>query len=269
MGFYITDQTQDRGPRAAEPPWGPKPSRGPIREVISGYRFYNPDLGRWINRDPVEERGGVNIYVFAHNNAADYLDLLGLYQFEIPLPEINTPKISLLLFWIKIKVEGEWTISVDANVSENECPTKIPSNIDPVFDVKGYDNEGFGVNAKFGAEGDNFKAIVGYKVGISTSGNNALEQLWNLSFDKGSYQDIEVELQKWIPEFKYKQYKTPCACVNAKLSVDVEGEMGIYSGRALVAALVAGAVVEPSPVAEAGLASAAASLATMPEIFEQ
>ncbi len=27
-----------------------------------GYRFYNPDLGRWVNRDPIGERGGLSLY---------------------------------------------------------------------------------------------------------------------------------------------------------------------------------------------------------------
>ena len=77
MGFYITDETRNRGPRAAAPPWGPKPARGPIREVISGYRFYNPNLGRWINRDPIGEYGGINVYIYNLNNSIDGWDYLG------------------------------------------------------------------------------------------------------------------------------------------------------------------------------------------------
>jgi len=77
MGFYITDEPRNRGPRAAEPPWGPKPVRGPIREVISGYRFYNPDLGRWESRDPIGEVGGINLFVFVGNRAIYEYDLLG------------------------------------------------------------------------------------------------------------------------------------------------------------------------------------------------
>ena len=33
-----------------------------------GYRFYHPVLMRWLNRDPVEETGGMNLYVFCANN---------------------------------------------------------------------------------------------------------------------------------------------------------------------------------------------------------
>lgn len=29
-----------------------------------GYRYYNPEMGRWLNRDPIEEEGGLNLYGF-------------------------------------------------------------------------------------------------------------------------------------------------------------------------------------------------------------
>ena len=42
-----------------------------------GYRFYAPVLGRWINRDPLKEVGGINIYGFVQNNAVNFTDPLG------------------------------------------------------------------------------------------------------------------------------------------------------------------------------------------------
>ena len=42
-----------------------------------GYRFYHPTLMRWLNRDPMEEDGGVNLYVFCANSGMRNLDLLG------------------------------------------------------------------------------------------------------------------------------------------------------------------------------------------------
>jgi len=42
-----------------------------------GYRYYDPELGRWVNRDPIEERGGGNIYGFIENRAVTELDYLG------------------------------------------------------------------------------------------------------------------------------------------------------------------------------------------------
>ena len=66
-----------------------------------GYRYYNPDLGRWVNRDPLGDRalrkmpfffkqpvlrayarflagGRNNIYCFVYNEPLDSVDLLGL-----------------------------------------------------------------------------------------------------------------------------------------------------------------------------------------------
>jgi RHS repeat-associated protein len=42
------------------------------------YRAYNADAGRWLNRDPIEEAGGNNLFRFVDNNPINYLDVLGL-----------------------------------------------------------------------------------------------------------------------------------------------------------------------------------------------
>ena len=39
-----------------------------------GYRFYSPALMRWLNRDPIEEEGGLNLYGFCGNNGACRFD---------------------------------------------------------------------------------------------------------------------------------------------------------------------------------------------------
>ena len=42
-----------------------------------GYRFYSPYLMRWLNRDPIEENGGLNLYGFCGNNGISNIDVLG------------------------------------------------------------------------------------------------------------------------------------------------------------------------------------------------
>ena len=42
-----------------------------------GYRWYGPGMGRWINRDPIEEEGGINLLVFVFNDALNGADYLG------------------------------------------------------------------------------------------------------------------------------------------------------------------------------------------------
>lgn len=43
-----------------------------------GYRYYEPRSGRWLNRDPLEERGGLNLYAFVGNDPLSQFDALGL-----------------------------------------------------------------------------------------------------------------------------------------------------------------------------------------------
>ena len=42
-------------------------------------RSYSPTLGRWLNRDPIEEEGCVNLFVFCVNNPLFYYDVNGCW----------------------------------------------------------------------------------------------------------------------------------------------------------------------------------------------
>jgi RHS repeat-associated protein len=42
------------------------------------YRAYDADLGRWLNRDPIGEAGGINLYGYVLNDPVNWLDLFGL-----------------------------------------------------------------------------------------------------------------------------------------------------------------------------------------------
>ncbi|MBK8267635.1 MAG: hypothetical protein IPK83_04760 [Planctomycetes bacterium] len=43
-----------------------------------GYRYYSPRLGRWVNRDPREELGGLNLHSFVANSIPNLVDPNGL-----------------------------------------------------------------------------------------------------------------------------------------------------------------------------------------------
>lgn len=42
-----------------------------------GFRYFVPVIGRWINKDPIEEQGGVNLYGFVRNDGIGKNDVLG------------------------------------------------------------------------------------------------------------------------------------------------------------------------------------------------
>jgi RHS repeat-associated protein len=43
-----------------------------------GYRYYDPVTGRWPSRDPIGERGGINLYGFVGNDGVNKWDIYGL-----------------------------------------------------------------------------------------------------------------------------------------------------------------------------------------------
>ncbi len=48
-----------------------------------GFRFYSPGLGRFINRDPIGEAGGLNLYGFVGNSPTNRVDPFG-EKWQIP-----------------------------------------------------------------------------------------------------------------------------------------------------------------------------------------
>ena len=49
-----------------------------------GHRYYQTDMGQWVSRDPIGEKGGHNLYGFVWNDGINYSDFLGLalYAFD-------------------------------------------------------------------------------------------------------------------------------------------------------------------------------------------
>ena len=52
-----------------------------------GFRYYKASTGDWLNRDPIEERGGLDIYGFVKENPLSFVDLTGLaYSYSEAAP---------------------------------------------------------------------------------------------------------------------------------------------------------------------------------------
>ena len=48
----------------------------------SAQAFYNQSTGRWLSRDPIEEKGGKNLYGFVGNDSINHFDKLGLAKWS-------------------------------------------------------------------------------------------------------------------------------------------------------------------------------------------
>jgi RHS repeat-associated protein len=55
--------------------------------VYYGHRYYSPSVGRFINRDPIEEAGGLDLYGFCLNDPVDKWDVLGQKDGNTQRPE--------------------------------------------------------------------------------------------------------------------------------------------------------------------------------------
>ncbi len=98
-----------------------------------GYRYYNPETGRWPSRDPIEEKGGANVYSFVNNQSTNSFDMLGLYTIADATNSLTRPpgytmrpparQVTMQeIFdeWYRLeKTRGKWWTSLP------QCPRRI------------------------------------------------------------------------------------------------------------------------------------------------
>lgn len=76
--------------------------------------YYSPDTGRWTTRDPLEEKGGVNLHAFCENDPVNSCDILGLSKYwdaylgyDAYGPQEVWEKVGGGLYWLHLTNEGD------------------------------------------------------------------------------------------------------------------------------------------------------------------
>ena len=98
-----------------------------------GYRFYASTLGRWLNRDPMEEYGGENLYAYVLNNGLIRVDSYGLFGNCYAL---GTPRASHGLDWELWKIVPD-IAPLSATISPSAAYLVILRGIDVVWRLQG------------------------------------------------------------------------------------------------------------------------------------
>jgi RHS repeat-associated protein len=163
-----------------------------------GFRYYDPQTGRWPSRDPIEERGGLNLYVFVLNNPINSWDLLGLTDDECQKYYIGTCERSLA---------GRY-INMPTKVGEVKIPQSIRARVERLINEDlGHHDVGFLIVE----EDDNQEVdlVIGFFADdFKEAGIGALKELafhlvpWETSWDNAG----------WVPgTIKRSSNHGPCS----------------------------------------------------------
>jgi len=158
--------------------------------VYYNYRYYSPELGRWLSRDPIEELGGNNLYSFCYNDAISNLDtngegviILGVLIAAIilwghgdiyePDQEIDPIKFLELILTKKRELKQEAPIIYKETKMESlfRSLMKVMAN----NHMKYYANPGSGAVAQF--EGAYFTISGTMRIPLSTSVDTILHEI--------------------------------------------------------------------------------------------
>jgi RHS repeat-associated protein len=108
-----------------------------------GYRYYDPLTGRWPSRDPIEERGGINLYGFVSNTSLNMIDYLGMlvesssfgagfasvdFSISMSCTEASLLDIQVTAYSAILLIGYEWDVSGNVinevpTATTNECTT--------------------------------------------------------------------------------------------------------------------------------------------------
>ena len=80
MPYTFTSETQNAVP--GKPLATPKTHTPGSRVKNLGYRYFQPETGRWLSRDPIGEVGGRNLYSLGGNRPVDRVDAFGLWPWS-------------------------------------------------------------------------------------------------------------------------------------------------------------------------------------------
>jgi RHS repeat-associated protein len=134
MGYFLTTEAETAVPAKSHA--SPKTHTPLPRLQERGLRFYSSGIGRWVNRDPIGETDGRNVFAFVANDPVGVLDLLGetliVIDPDAPVLTYSTRMIDAdpcgAFMWIvawhlsKSSAKGGWVVQrVNTSAAAVDC----------------------------------------------------------------------------------------------------------------------------------------------------
>jgi RHS repeat-associated protein len=179
-----------------------------------GKRYYSPSLGTFVNRDPIEEAGGANLYAFVSNNVTNSWDYLGLSEVDGQenkqswLKEIAQKLKDLMIGKSEEKTEEEKPRAERPNLEKERAetdPGKAATDNTGQANIIGPGSEGAGVSSPDGA-------LTGAAQSAPASGNDSLSYArkfhmtfaFERGFDKKKALTFVGNMQKVVDAYSIK-----------------------------------------------------------------
>lgn len=128
------------------------------------YRYYDPLTGRWPSRDPIEERGGLNLYGFLHNSAISDIDRLGMEGLDYTIQKVG--ELTQIVFVAGDKLKERGRIQAQGIMEGAKSAISKSSVSGGSYDFSDEFLKSVGKNAKAGTK---VTVPAGMVVGVGTS----------------------------------------------------------------------------------------------------
>jgi RHS repeat-associated protein len=185
------------------------------------YRFYDPNIQRWLNQDPIGERGGINLYQFVANSPINTADPLGLDGNTVILtPYVGTTQLydrtgpwgQPGIFWPwnhatgYVQTNGPNSMTTSVTVKGMGCNTSVNPANGPMTTPNGTPVTGAGSIQATISGSPNSPFTVNLSYDVTTSGtatftiqNYNASNLLPLLLNKGA-EDPFKESVIWVPQ---------------------------------------------------------------------
>ena len=103
------------------------------------FRAYDPELGQWISRDPIGERGGVRLHGYAGGDPINYVDpsgkifvepVLGGFAGDLAFPDFSHVVPQKWAAWGAV-IAGAWALDKIIEIAFDAADESCPDNSEP------------------------------------------------------------------------------------------------------------------------------------------